>query len=142
VALIDVRRGFDGPPLSEHNYTKLLLAYGFAELAESEKIRGGNSAQGERAKRPAEPVETLAPDVSQTLETTASEGTTACVARVSSSGVSRSQGKRTKTLLLRLTPDEHALIKSQRNGKAVAQWIRESAVERALLARDSYDWNK
>jgi hypothetical protein len=43
-------------------------------------------------------------------------------------------------LVLRLSPEEHALIKSQRKGKAVAQRIRESAVERAMLARDAYRW--
>jgi nondiscriminating aspartyl-tRNA synthetase len=36
---------------------------------------------------------------------------------------------------------EHALIKSQRKGKAVAQWIRESAVERVMLAREAYRWD-
>jgi hypothetical protein len=54
--------------------------------------------------------------------------------------MSKAQGKRTKNLVLRLSLEEHALIKSQRRGEAVAQWIRETAMERAMLARDAHRW--
>jgi hypothetical protein len=62
VALIDGRqRGLNGLAMSESELTKLWLKHGYAELAESEKIRAGHGAQGEPATVPHDAPETVEP---------------------------------------------------------------------------------